>query len=169
MRLIHVETLTLKEFSESSVPPYAILSHTWEDGEVSFQVMQDLTAKSKWTKLGFTSRHPKQNRSLDVKSVLKGLSKIQHACEQARKDGLDHVWVDTCCIDKSSSAELQEAINSIYRWYSEAAVCYVYLSDIDAPLVEASTSFFPGVSEHENFILTVDRQPFTNSRWFKPG
>ena len=57
---------------------------------------------------------------------------------------------DTCCIDKSSSAELQEAINSMYRWYSEAAVCYVYLSDIDAPLVEASTSFFPGVSEHEN-------------------
>ena len=78
---------------KAPVPRHAILSHTWEDGEVSFQVMQDLTAESEWAKLGFTSRHPKQNRSLDVKSDLKGLSKIQHACEQARKDGLDHVWV----------------------------------------------------------------------------
>jgi hypothetical protein len=38
--------------------------------------------------------------------------------------------VDTCCIDKKSSAELSEAINSMFRWYKNAAVCYAYLSDV---------------------------------------
>ena len=54
-------------------------------------------------------------------------------CNQAKRDGYKYAWVDTCCIEKNSSAELQEAINSMYRWYSEAAVCYAYLSDVVGP------------------------------------
>ena len=46
------------------------------------------------------------------------------------KDGLSHAWIDTCCIDKSSSAELSEAINSMYTWYEVAQVCYAYLEDV---------------------------------------
>lgn len=58
-------------------------------------------------------------------------AKIKYMSDQAQKDGLEHIWVDTCCIDKSSSAELSEALNSMYQWYLRAQVCYVYLSDVE--------------------------------------
>jgi hypothetical protein len=83
---------------------YAILSHTWEEEEVSFQEMRDGTGDTK-----------------------QGYLKIKGCMEQAERDGLDYSWVDTCCIDKSSSAELQEAINSMFKWYSSAERCYAYL------------------------------------------
>jgi hypothetical protein len=41
-------------------------------------------------------------------------------------------WIDSCCIDKSSSAELSEAINSMFEWYKNAQVCYTYLFDVSA-------------------------------------
>jgi hypothetical protein len=59
-----------------------------------------------------------------------GFDKIRFCGEQARRDGLQYFWVDTCCIDKSNAVELQEAINSMFRWYRNAAKCYVYLSDV---------------------------------------
>ncbi|KAK4555154.1 hypothetical protein LTR86_007920 [Recurvomyces mirabilis] len=108
MRLINVNTYALSEFLESDVPPYAILSHTWGQDEVSYQDMQKLKlAKKK-----------------------KGFAKIAWACLEASLAGIQWAWVDTCCIDKTSSAELQEAINSMYRWYAEAQVCYAYLGDV---------------------------------------
>src|SRR6201999_538027 len=107
MRLLNARSYELEEYSENAVPPYAILSHTWEDGEVLFK---DVIS-----------------RNFDH---LAGFLKIEYACDQAIIDGLDYVWVDTCNIDKSSSAELSEAINSMFRYYQEAAVCYVYLYDL---------------------------------------
>lgn len=94
MRLINVHTLGLDEFPGSeSAPPYAILSHTWGNGEVSYQDFQNLwTAKEK-----------------------EGFAKICLACYQAQQDGLEYVWADTCCIDKGSSNELGEAINSMFK------------------------------------------------------
>lgn len=59
-----------------------------------------------------------------------GFVKIRLMCQQAKAEGLELCWVDTCCIDKNSSAELSEAINSMFRWYSRSAVCYAYLSDV---------------------------------------
>lgn len=59
-----------------------------------------------------------------------GFTKIQYCCEQAIQDQLDWAWVDTACINKESSAELSEAINSMFSWYAQAAICYAYLSDI---------------------------------------
>lgn len=91
MWLINVETFQLEYFMESKIPKYAILSHTWEDEEVTFQEFGQDSAKSK-----------------------KGYRKIERTCEEARKHGLCYAWVDTCCIDKSSSAELTESINSMY-------------------------------------------------------
>lgn len=85
--------------SDKDIPAYAILSHTWGDEEVSFEDWEAL-AKS-----------PKRILSK------KGYEKIDLACRQAVTEGLEWVWVDTCCIDKKSSAELSEAINSMYRWY----------------------------------------------------
>ncbi|KAI0432190.1 hypothetical protein F5Y09DRAFT_329777 [Xylaria sp. FL1042] len=60
-----------------------------------------------------------------------GYAKIVETCRQARADNIEFAWIDTCCIDKSSSSELSEAINSMYRWYQQAEVCYVFLSDLD--------------------------------------
>src|SRR4051812_47775961 len=84
------------------------LSHTWgaDTEEVTFEDLKDGTSKSK-----------------------AGYNKIRFCGEQARRDDLQYIWVDTCCINKSSSAELTEAINSMFRWCREAAKCYVYLSD----------------------------------------
>jgi Heterokaryon incompatibility protein (HET) len=91
------------------VPPYAVLSHTWgeDEDEVTFNDLQTRTGRSK-----------------------AGYKKIQFCGEQAAKDGLNHFWIDTCCIDKSNNTELSEAINSMFRWYQDAAKCYVYLSDV---------------------------------------
>lgn len=91
---------------------YAILSHTWDatGDEVSFA---DLA-------------------TLDQGSSKKGYAKIRSACQQALCDGFTHIWIDTCCIDKSSSSELQEAMNSMFRWYKDSAICYVYLSGFES-------------------------------------
>ncbi|CZR52081.1 related to kinesin light chain [Phialocephala subalpina] len=99
--------VSLTEFFEDGIPEYAILSHRWEAGEVTFKDLTDGTSKGK-----------------------AGYGKIQFCGQQARRDELEYFWVDTCCIDKSSSAELSEAINSMFRWYQKAARCYVYLSDV---------------------------------------
>jgi hypothetical protein len=109
MRLINASTMIVEEFAEPNIPPYGILSHTWEGGEVSYEEMRGSAARNK-----------------------KGYDKIDKTCKLATADGLAYVWVDTCCIDKSSSAELTEAINSMFQWYKRSATCYVYLSDLKA-------------------------------------
>jgi hypothetical protein len=117
-------------------PPYAILSHTWKEGqEVTFADLKEL------------------DKAVDVDAQNKeGYHKLRFCAKQAKRDGLDYFWVDTCCIDKSNSSELQEAINSMFRWYQNATKCYVYLSD-----VENNTSEGNGESV------------FKQSRWFMRG
>lgn len=66
-----------------------------------------------------------------------GWKKVHYACTQARLDGYDYVWIHTCCIDKSSKAELSETINSMFKWYLKAAICYAYLSDVNDTVPEA--------------------------------
>ncbi|KAK8081172.1 hypothetical protein PG997_008990, partial [Apiospora hydei] len=113
MRLLNTSTLTLKFFPGKEKPTYAILSHTWGDDEVPFQdVGSDGPA---WAFEG-----PGRDRQ---KGVLRSAG-------QAKSNGYDWIWIDTCCIDKSSSAELSEAINSMFRWYEESDICYAYLSDV---------------------------------------
>ena len=109
MRLLHCITLELHEFVDTEVPGYAILSHRWERDEVSFQDMRSGDAKRK-----------------------AGYSKIVGCVKQALAEDCEYIWVDTCCIDKSSSAELSEAINSMYRWYQYANVCLVHLSNVSS-------------------------------------
>ena len=121
--------LDLRYFANAyDCPPYAILSHTWGADEVLFHdiLSGDFSQKQSWVK-------------------------IRSALKQTREDGNSYLWVDTCCIDKSSSAELSEAINSMFDWYEQAAICYVYLSDV-RDLYESS-----------------DRDEFVNSRWFVRG
>ncbi|KAF1930669.1 HET-domain-containing protein [Didymella exigua CBS 183.55] len=95
------------------IPPYAILSHTWDGQEVAYKDLK------------------KCRDMKDVDPKLKGgYQKLFFCAQQAKRDGLDHFWVDTCCIDKSNNTELSEAINSMFRWYQNAKKCYVYLSDV---------------------------------------
>jgi hypothetical protein len=131
MRLINTTTFKLEEFIDSVVPPYAILSHTWATEEASFQEMQSCD---------------------EIVRKKAGYNKIKHCCEIAKSDGFKHAWIDTCCIDKTSSSELSEAINSMYRWYSTADVCYVYLSDV------------PSTGDPK-----ADGSGFSRSRWFTRG
>jgi hypothetical protein len=60
----------------------------------------------------------------------RGFQKIAQSCRIARELELHWIWVDTCCIDRSSSAELSEAINSMFRWYQGSEACLVYLADV---------------------------------------
>jgi hypothetical protein len=129
MRLLNSTTLKLHEFIGSQIPPYAILSHTWGEEEVSFQELSAGTSAEK-----------------------KGFEKIKRCCEIAAGDGFEYAWVDTCCIDKTSSAELSEAINSMFRWYKKAEVCYAFLSDV--------------TSDEDPELLD---SAFRKSRWFRRG
>ncbi|KAH9224310.1 P-loop containing nucleoside triphosphate hydrolase protein [Leptodontidium sp. 2 PMI_412] len=114
MRLLQYNNggdISLTEFFEGDIPKkYAILSHRWGAQEVTFKDLTDGTSKDK-----------------------AGYGKIQFCGEQAKRDGLRYFWVDTCCIDKSNAVELQEAINSMFRWYRDATKCYVYLLDVSRP------------------------------------
>ncbi|KAF1851242.1 HET-domain-containing protein [Cucurbitaria berberidis CBS 394.84] len=109
MRLLNAKTYRLKTQLGRDKPAYAILSHTWEEDEVLYKDLKS-ASETDW-------------------GAKKGFSKIKHACDQALKDGYDFIWIDTCCINKDSSAGLSEAINSMFTWYQEASICYAYLSD----------------------------------------
>nr|POF03954.1 vegetative incompatibility protein het-e-1 [Quercus suber] len=110
------------------IPPYAILSHTWStnpDDEVLFSDVQQGTCASK-----------------------PAFGKLAKAMERAQLDGYSWLWCDTCCIDKTSSVELTEAINSMYSYYKESHKCYTYLSDVDGEALG---------------------EEFKQSRWWKRG
>lgn len=136
MWLLDVYSLRLKEFFDDAIPDYAILSHTWlplgeEITFSNFRVLMD------------------SQRYLSMQSLGKrGGNKIKGACVQARRRKIRYVWIDTFCINKTSSAELSEAINSMFQWYQKAKVCFAYLSDVDFSSKE------PG---------------FSQSRWFTRG
>jgi hypothetical protein len=122
-----------EDFPNNKIPPYAILSHTWGDGEVLFKDLMDGTGKSK-----------------------AGYAKIRFCGDQAWRDGLRFFWVDTCCIDKSNSVELQEAINSMFRWYRNATKCYTYLVDVS-------------ISSSDAGDKSIWEPAFRASRWFTRG
>lgn len=54
----------------------------------------------------------------------------QSACTEARRLGLEWVWIDSLCIDSSSTAEISESINSRFRVFQDSAVCLVFLGDV---------------------------------------
>lgn len=139
MRLLALSAdgnLTWKEFVHGKAPPYAILSHTWETDEVTFLDLLNHSEKGK-----------------------DGYRKLIFCGEQAAHDRLDYFWVDTCCIDKRNNTELTKAINSMFRWYRDAARCYVYMSDVSTPALSFSAERYREIWEAE----------FRQSRWFTRG
>jgi hypothetical protein len=129
MWLLDTTTIQLKEFGASQRPKYAILSHTWgrDTDEVSFREI--------------TQPHTESWRASLPLASKKGYEKILNTCRLAKSRDLDYAWVDTCCIQKESSAELTESINSMFRWYADAEECYVYLEDYPTPSHDSLASY----------------------------
>jgi hypothetical protein len=97
---------------------------------------------------------------------------VKGICILAREYGLQYAWIDTCCIDKSSSAELSEAINSMFAWYRKAAVCCVYFSDVDMsieeePQLEQSRWFGRGWTLQE--LIAPRKLDFFDCNWNQIG
>ena len=160
MRLINVEAFLEREqliregkrvdrrakdlqFSDDEVTEYAILSHRWTEQEVDHNEIVKLA------KMDEEERSEIRQRD--------GYRKILQSCEQAKKDGYKWLWADTCCIDKRSSAELSEAINSMYRWYENSRICYAYLHDLPG-------SSFPTARNNERYPNSKGW-----SEWFSRG
>jgi Heterokaryon incompatibility protein (HET) len=139
MRLLEANAdgrFKLTSFFDNETPCYAILSHTWDTDNNQEVTYQDLI-----NGLGSGKR---------------GYRKIQFCGEQAKRDGLRYFWVDSCCINKENFTELSTAINSMFRWYRDAAKCYVYLSDISTGKHSQSSELL--------WELAVRR-----SKWFTRG
>ncbi|KAI2637301.1 HET-domain-containing protein [Xylaria nigripes] len=111
MRLLNTKTLRLEDFRFNvKKPDYVILSHTWEADEILFGDVEHGTSAS-W-------RHKA------------GCAKVFGAASLARTMRYDYLWMDSCCIDKASSAELSETLNSMYQWYQQSAICFAFLADV---------------------------------------
>lgn len=145
MRLLNTGSLELREFFERDTPPYAILSHRWGEEEILYQDM-----------IPSAVHFVTQNKH--------GYAKLLGSCSLARKRGYGWIWIDTCCIDKSSSAELTEAINSMYQWYGAAQVCYAYLDDVDSYSTLTESKWFTrGWTLQE--LIAPAKVEFYSSRW----
>ena len=148
MRLLNTSTLHFGEFSDHEIPIYLILSHRWGKDEVSYQQMAS-----------------------DDSLHGEGFVKIDRFCQIAARKGFKWVWVDTCCIDKKSSAELSEAINSMYQWYHNAQECLIYLSDVeegnDAESIQDSAWFTRGWTVQE--LLAPRLATFYDKHWTELG
>ncbi|KAM5544336.1 hypothetical protein V8D89_001996 [Ganoderma adspersum] len=178
MRLLDLVTGDFVEFNDASkTPPYSILSHRWALDEQTYQIVTRIQERCKKnrrlaaeappssphvTVLSSSSHHdPPVTCPLppalpqSIWDPVSGLSdKIRGACEAARKDGFRHLWIDSCCIDKTSSSELSESINSMFAWYGGAEVCYTFLSDVPTS---------PSAS------LWSEGSAFRSSEWFTRG
>ncbi|KAM6519200.1 hypothetical protein FALCPG4_012847 [Fusarium falciforme] len=132
MRLLHTTRITVVEFI-GAPPPYAILSHRWEDEEVTLRDLENGRSQQ-----------------------MKGYEKLRKSCTLASDHGFEYIWIDTCCIDKSSSAELSEAINSMFKWYQDAVICYAFLSDV------STSTRAPATSRPDLYEITI-------SQWFTRG
>ncbi|PSS02401.1 heterokaryon incompatibility protein-domain-containing protein [Coniella lustricola] len=155
MRLLNTTSFEIEQFGEyisgssfhvhdpadtrlPGPPEYAILSHTWGPDELTFQDMQ---------------------QEAKAKAMLKaGYDKVYRSCQVAKSEGYNWIWIDTCCIDKTSSAELSEAINSMFGYYRDSAVCYAYLGDVSGtqPLSK---------HDHDDQQWRTDEVP----RWYTRG
>jgi hypothetical protein len=133
MRLINTGDLRIQEFSEEPENlRYAVLSHRWCGSEISLQLYNSIPKASDYGP---------------------GMAKIVSFCELAKRLRYEWVWIDTCCIDKTSSADLSESINSMWTIYLNAIECFVYLADCPSRLYDPALGY----------------ETLRNSVWFSRG
>ena len=145
IRLLNIHSLELQEFSGANTPEYVIASHRWEKDECTYK---DVLRKRNTHKAGY--------KKVEAFCAFVRQSHVTAASQEGPDLRCDWAWIDTCCIDKTNSQEVQRSINSMFRWYSEAVCCYAYLSDVE-PITE------DGNGRH------AARQSFYRSKWFTRG
>ena len=128
MWLLNTTTLELRYFNSPDTIRYAILSHVWqeEDHTLTFHDIKAIHTRC-------------TDKGEDPRALVQ--EKVRRFCTLAAEEGYEWAWLDTCCIDKTSSAELSEGINSMYSWYEHSTVCYAYLFDVrddDDPFARTS-------------------------------
>jgi len=153
MYLIDAQTHELKSFNYNvNLPKFAVLSHRVLGEEILFsdispevpEMIADLSVDITLAEATTTLRLHRAGR--------KGWDKIQPCCEQALKDDIKYIWVGTCCVNNDSKTELSEAINTVFRWYEEAEVCYAYLVDVKRDKKHTDETWYTS---------------FVGSSWFK--
>ncbi|PIL34421.1 hypothetical protein GSI_03196 [Ganoderma sinense ZZ0214-1] len=186
MRLLDTHTGQFVEKDPSPVQvwrekvKYAILSHTWDaDGEQTHKELMKIQKRYVGECLFPVAIGP--DGLVPALSAIwqdPNLSpKIRDACRVAREDGYQYLWIDSCCIDKTSSSELSEAINSMFAWYKWATICYAYLADVP-PLSHEDKDQSSLKDEDKDSLENKDDDlqvqvgrsaAFRLSRWFKRG
>ncbi len=151
MWLLSTDRAELRFFATPNDVPmgYAILSHVWDKEEQTFQDIQNL--RSQCTASGAKPR--------DLASP-----KIKNFCVLAESHGCRWAGIDTCCIDKTSSSELSEAINSMFRYYSLAAICYGHLRDVDTVAFSRRD-----LEDRDNYRCHPQYEKLRRSIWFERG
>lgn len=142
MRLINVHSLKFGVDGDQ-IPPYVILSHRWGPEEIT---CKDFAKGRNKKKAGY-------QKVVDLCRVVRERCSLLRHHETMLHVSIAWVWIDTCCIDKRSSAELSEAINSMFAWYRNSVLCYVHLEDVLAQS--------PGEPECS--------EAFKRSAWFTRG
>lgn len=125
MRLLNINDLKFKVFKEKDLPPYAIASHRWQDGETTYRDIRKRTFDGPGYK--------------KVKRFCKFAKTMNERRRQQRSriQDIEWIWIDTCCIDHDASQDVQENINSMYKYYERATECYAYLFDVRDAKAEA--------------------------------
>ena len=116
MRLINTQNFERSAFAHN-IPQYAILSHRWEAEEMRYRDYQPALLRG-------SRRQDRRHK------FWPSVRKIQGACARARQQGLGYIWIDSVCIDKSSSEELRFSISSMFNWYHDATLCITFLGDV---------------------------------------
>ncbi|KAK4958132.1 hypothetical protein LTR10_004557 [Elasticomyces elasticus] len=169
MRLLNTTTLEFEEFFDTQQVKYSILSHCWSQDPRKPEVSHQAYLSKTYNKSGA------------------GYQKIIRCCKLSRERGLGYTWVDTCCVDKTSSTELSETINSsasvldvagvwltqftVFRWYRESAECYVFMDDLGfetLPKVAELTAEGRWMQDLEPATV-ADVDAFVENRWFSRG
>ena len=176
MRLIHTESFEIRQVDEllsiqklENDGEYAIVSHRWSVGDEDvFPKLEILHRKNRDTQ---QHKQAEQVKDLLQRSNDESISKIRLACREARKDKIPYVWIDTCCIDRRDLRELSQALNSMFRWYKEARICYTYLSDVEfdnqADQFKKSAWFTRGWTLQE--LLAPGQMHFFDLDWTRLG
>ena len=158
MWLLNTKTLELRNYDNPKGVAYAILSHVWQDSDREYNFQSIKTTYEEY-------------RDSEEGAIVHAPEKIRKFCLLAADEGFDWGWLDTACIDKASSAELSEAINSMYAWYEAAARCYAYLYDVpdyDYPL-EADSAFRKSIYHERGWtlqeLLASHRVVFLSASW----
>lgn len=173
-----IEFFSLVNVENELIPPYAILSHTWGPGNEELRFTDVVKAGGLYRRVADPIGHnfpprlvqvrgqdlgpSEPDRAIALAKAKPAYSKVLFCASQAREDKLEYCWIDSCCIDQNSSAELSEALNSMFRWYQRAVKCYVFLSDF--PAIEYDLS-----SEGPVSWQTEHKTSFQRSRWFTRG